>query len=311
MCVISLRHTQSRSCPQPDVIEQHLRETIGFEGHIATADKVCYSCYKSHLVILQESRNTSRDSDLEGIISTLKQASANADSICSTTELLNAALNRVTIEVGKALLEKEVVHLPAVHDQFQRYVNELSAASHLEEDNVVKLVPSTWLLSGLTANLKHHITYSCKVHIAYSCKVRKYGTILYRPNADLLPSIQKAMWRVRHLELARGEPQPESNPNTMHDTCTQPPDRRVLDDLNDRVHNEVRRLLAANVHTPMKHDQLDVERFIQEADPQLWQAVCLLTRSVSDRKSLKTDGTKVFINALVYMYLCSPRPNLF
>ena len=87
VCGISLRHTQSRSCPQPDVIEQHLRETIGFEGHIATADKVCYSCYKSHLVILQESRNTSRDSDLEGIISTLKQASANADSICSTTEL--------------------------------------------------------------------------------------------------------------------------------------------------------------------------------------------------------------------------------
>ena len=147
-------------------------------------------------------------------------------------------------------------------------------------------MPSTWLLSGLTANLKHHI--------AYSCKVRKYGTILYRPNADLLPSIQKAMWRVRHLELARGEPQPESNPNTMHDT--QPPDRRVLDDLNDRVHNEVRRLLAANVHTPMKHDQLDVERFIQEADPQLWQAVCLLTRSVSDRKSLKTDGTNSLAN---------------
>lgn len=68
-------------------------------------------------------------------------------------------------------------HIPAVHDQFQRYVNELAAASHLEGDNVVKLVPSTWLLSGLTANLKHHITYSCKVHIAYSCKVRKYGTM--------------------------------------------------------------------------------------------------------------------------------------
>ncbi len=98
-----------------------------------------------------------------------------------------------------------------------------------------------WLLSGLTANLKQHI--------AYSYKVGKYGTILYRPNADLLPALQKAMWRVRHLQLARSEPQLESNLNDIHES-TQHPDRRVLDELNDRVHSEVRRLLDTNVGTP-------------------------------------------------------------
>lgn len=96
-CGISLKHTQSRPCPQPDIIEDHLRNTISFEGHIKEGDKVCYSCYKSHLVILQETKGISRDSDLAGIITTLKQGSVNPLPISSIRELLNAALNQITI----------------------------------------------------------------------------------------------------------------------------------------------------------------------------------------------------------------------
>lgn len=70
VCSLSFKHTQYRSCPQPDTIERHLRETIGFDKHIGPEDKICYSCYKSHLVILQECKNA-RDSDLAGILSNI------------------------------------------------------------------------------------------------------------------------------------------------------------------------------------------------------------------------------------------------
>ena len=63
-CGLSLRHTTSRPCPQTDIIQSHLREVIGFEGSIGAGDKVCYSCYKSHLVILKSSKNISRDCEL-------------------------------------------------------------------------------------------------------------------------------------------------------------------------------------------------------------------------------------------------------
>ena len=48
-CHISLRHCNSRPCPKPEIIELHLRENTGFEGHLKAQDKVCYTCYKSHI----------------------------------------------------------------------------------------------------------------------------------------------------------------------------------------------------------------------------------------------------------------------
>ena len=38
---ISLRHCNSMPCPQPEVIQQHLRENTDFEGHVEAQDKVC------------------------------------------------------------------------------------------------------------------------------------------------------------------------------------------------------------------------------------------------------------------------------
>ncbi len=98
----------------------------------------------------------STDRDLEVLIVTLKQSRACTDNM---REVLNVVL---TISVGEELLRNKVLHLPVVHDHFQEYATELAAASHLDEEGTVKSVSSTWLLSGLTANLNHHMAYSCK-----------------------------------------------------------------------------------------------------------------------------------------------------
>ena len=52
-CGTSLRRDSNpKLCPEPKIIQQHLSQHTGFEGVIAEGDKVCYTCYRSHLFII-------------------------------------------------------------------------------------------------------------------------------------------------------------------------------------------------------------------------------------------------------------------
>ena len=145
---------------------------------------------------------------------------------------------------------------------------------------MVKSASYMWLLSGLTANLQHHMTYTCKV--------RKYGTLIYRPNTDLIPSLQKAMWSLRQSQVSKVELNAQSE--TVLQDSTQRSSRAVLDDLNSQVHKEVRRILTKDGETSFQYDRIDIDTLIKEANPQLWEAICLLTRSVSERKGTTKQG---------------------
>ena len=46
-----------------------------------------------------------------------------------------------------------------------------------------------WVLSNLTNRLQ--------LHIGYSCTVKKYGTVLYRPNADFKGLLQRLLWKLK------------------------------------------------------------------------------------------------------------------
>ena len=72
-CGVSLKKSNSKTCTLPKVVEEHLKAGTGFEGNIRENDKVCYSCYRSHLVIIQ--KKNSNDSDLESIIKGLQPPS--------------------------------------------------------------------------------------------------------------------------------------------------------------------------------------------------------------------------------------------
>ena len=53
-CGTTLKYTNYRTCSNPSKIEEYLRQHTDFEGHIHENDKVCFTCYKSHLIILQK-----------------------------------------------------------------------------------------------------------------------------------------------------------------------------------------------------------------------------------------------------------------
>ena len=268
-CGTSLRkQTNSKTCPQPAIIEQHLREKAGFEGKIKEGDKVCYTCYRSHLIVLQRRNETSMDSDLLETITTLSHQihEPSHDTIQSTSDLIDTAMTRVVIAVGKELLNGNVMLLPDVHELFNSYATELSQYLH-EDINITKLVTSAYILSNLTANLQHHI--------AYTCTVKKYGTHIYRPNTDLRPALAQALWRIR----TTGE--------TASSRVASPPDhRQVLDDLNTRACSHITSYLSKYENEPFDFLDLDIDKEIENTDPKLWEAICLLTRSISERKGL-------------------------
>ncbi len=76
-CWTTLRVTNHRKCSNPKKIEAYLREHTDFDGHILENDKVCHTCYKSHLIILQTSNYQSTDADLEQLINDLSKQLSN------------------------------------------------------------------------------------------------------------------------------------------------------------------------------------------------------------------------------------------
>ena len=61
-----------RPCPQPEVVQAYLTEHTDFTGGIAKTDRICFTCYKSHLALLKQNNPTGRDEDLRPLVESVK-----------------------------------------------------------------------------------------------------------------------------------------------------------------------------------------------------------------------------------------------
>ena len=87
-------------------------------------------------------------------------------------------MNATAVEVAKLLLENNVILLPTIKDVLMSYVHKYSTKHSADLTTTKQSITSRWILSHLTVNLKHHITYKCTT--------RKYSTLVYRPNTDFM-----------------------------------------------------------------------------------------------------------------------------
>ena len=189
-------------------------------------------------------------------------------------DVLNAAIIKTTVFVGEELLKDHAILLPSVHDSFTSYAKELLTATNLESEvvEVTNLVTSRWIFSNLTANLKHHMSYSCRA--------RKYGTLLYRSKSNLLSPLAQALWSVQNLSKA-SIIQVRSDPVIKQDVSSK---EMGFDELNDQIHSQIKILLEKDAKSPFQHHDLDIDQFLKETNSEVWEAVCSLTRSVSERQ---------------------------
>ncbi len=71
----------------------------------------------------------------------------------------------------------------------------------------------------------------------------------------------------------------------------------VMLDLNSRIHQQVKKFLADDAAMPFQFDTLDIDAIVSEMDPQLWSAICSLTKSVSEcRGTSKTSDSTTHVH---------------
>jgi len=132
-------------------------------------------------------------------------------------------------------------------------------------------------LSNLTTTLQHHLSYVCKV--------KKYGTLLYRSDGDSLHALTCSLHKSSKIKTACTTDK-SSTPVSSNPT-------EVILDLNSRIHQQVKKFLADDAAIPFQFDRLDIDSIIADLDPDLWSAICSITKSVSERRhtSKVSDNT--------------------
>ena len=104
--------------------------------------------------------------------------------------------------------------------------------------------------------------------------LKKLGTILYRSNGDLLAALTFSL----HKQKAK--------PQKCNCKCNDPiSTENYSDEINTRIHQQIRNYLAADVTIPFEFHQLNIDQLVAEMDPKLWEFVCTITRPVSACKS--------------------------
>ena len=99
--------------PNAKVIREHLQDGAGFEGTLEAGDKVCYSCYKSHLIILQQEKAVSKDSDLLITPDEFRHKIHTADEPSTLQQVHELAMDKLVVHVGEQLLQRKAILLPA------------------------------------------------------------------------------------------------------------------------------------------------------------------------------------------------------
>ena len=175
-----------RPCPQPHTIQKYLYEHTDFTGNIVPSDRVCLTCYKSHLVLLKENKPVSRDSDLQSLVDCISRQSKSTG---MAHDIIRAATDHMLIEVGTMLLENKATLLPTICSSFIQHAKHVAVRLGMPEPPELKMVNSRWISCEIISKYQHHVTYSCKV--------RKHGTLVYRTTSDLIALLSEALWKLK------------------------------------------------------------------------------------------------------------------
>ena len=267
LCGLSLKNTMAKRCPNPGVIEHHLHDHSEFDGHIDENDRICYTCYRAHLAILQHYETVSLDTDLENVLDMLSKQTT---TITNVQEAIDHSMREVVVFVGRQLLKHRAMLLPTIYNMLCQTARDTLQLHNLDSTiKVTSIVSTRWVLSSITAALEGHVQYHCTV--------RKYGTLIYRQSSDLRTALSHALWTSHHRTP------PVETKLELNSPLQQ--EREVLEALNERVQAQIKTFNGKDLDLiSLEHSNFDIERVIGELDPILWEAINVLTQSVSERR---------------------------
>ena len=85
----------------------------------------------------------------------------------------------------------------------------------------------------------------------------------------------------------------------------------VLDELNEQIHSQIKTLLEEDARSPYQYHDLVIDEFLKKIIPSVWETICLLTRSLTERqgRAKLTDQTSLSYTTkksfVVFFLLCA------
>ena len=266
-CGRRLRLGNDRPCPQPEQIQSYLNEHTDFTGSIVSSDRVCLVCYKSHMAVLKESMRMSTDAELKLLVDSID--TVNTRVVGMAHDIIDIATNNMLMEVGAMLLEHRATLLPMICSNFNKHITLLLEEHGAQEPPELKLMNSRRILCEIKAKYQHHV--------AYTCKVRRYGTLVYRSSSDIHAVLSEVLWKLHHLQTPKGDEHATcaGNSKEQTDTCS-------VSHVNNLVHAQIESYNKSSDHSVQDYDEFDADKQIAHIEPQLWNAICCITRSKSE-----------------------------
>ena len=175
----------------------------------------------------------------------------------------------ITKVVAIELLSNSALLLPVIHEWFCSHLDALIASQQIKTKDVGdvnQLVRARWILSNLTVNLQHHISYTCTT--------RKFGTLIFRSNSDLAIPLAQALWKQRNTIPSIPDPQTPETGMAV--------DTNTLQDLNTCIHSQIQYWLSRG--KPTDTNDINIDKWISETNPKLWDMICSLTTSISEKR---------------------------
>ena len=158
-------------------------EISDFTGQISIEDRICYVCYKAHLVIIKHTNNTTSSTGQDlSCFDRVKTELQNEQEISTQDQALMHSVRMSAVMVGEALLNQTALLLPEVFELTKSH-------GILLKQDLHAITNSNWLLSQLSAILEQHM--------AYRCSVKRYGTVFYRYGGDLLHALNVSLGQTR------------------------------------------------------------------------------------------------------------------
>ena len=280
-CNKVIDHAKHRKCPDPTLIERFLQHNTSFSGTIDANDPICYACYKAHLVIVKLTSSTtdSSDHDLHTLIQQLKGELKNEGEISTQEEAVSHAVRMSAVLVGETLLVQNAILLPEVFDYFES-IYSMTAQDVVQQCSLHSIANPTWLLSQLSALLEQHMSYRCSV--------KKYGTVLYRYGGDLLHALNVSLGQSR----TKSSVELKSDPSEQHDQF-QKHLHEVCVTLNAKCHVATKKLVNENLGFQHLIEKVDIGKCIDDLDPDLWKAICLITQPLSSKALTSVNGSHI------------------
>ena len=274
--------SKSRICPEPVLVQNFPEQNTEFEGKIYPDAQVCYACYRSHLVIIKHTLNTSTstDVDINSQIEGIKSQMCNLSDIHTIDQAYTHAVHMSAVHVGECLLKQTALLLPDVYDTFISYVTETTGLCNIQhERDIESIAKPSWLRIQLSSLLEHHL--------AYRCPVKRFRTVLYRHGGDLVHALSMSLGQNR-TQTSRTSALQKSDGDKLQSNLTS-----ICTTINGKFHTCIDALIHEDTAHPHVMENINIDQFISKLDPDMWRAVCLMTEPQSSKGNEKSNVRKI------------------